>query len=168
MTDKPNFRFFPKAYETEGVFRESNDICDSCGKPSVWMYSGPLYSQGNPNVCARCIADGSLDKILGVGKYSFQDCYFPNVPTELSSEIMQRTPRVTSYNPINWPILESKPLAFFGYGDNDETWKFPDAVDAMKMTWRQAIGKELNSKSSYLLVFKELDGPRFIAVMDLD
>ena len=168
MADKPYFRFFPKAYETEGVFNESIEICESCDKPSVWMYAGVIYTQGDPKVCARCIADGSLDAFLGKDKYGFQDTHLPNVDTELSSEVLQRTPGVACFNPVDWPIINCKPLAFFGYGDSDETWETPEAVKAMKMKWQEYAGEELDGKTSYLLVFREIDGPKFVATLDLD
>jgi uncharacterized protein CbrC (UPF0167 family) len=168
MTDKPNFRFFPKSYEVEGVFSKSDEICEACGKPSVWLYVGSIYTEGDPRICARCISDGSLDAFLGEKKYGFQDSLFPNADNDLRKEVLCRTPGVISFNPVDWPVIDSKPLSFFGYGDDEETWKTPAAVEAMKLKWREYAGEELEGQTSYLLVFKELDGPKYVAVLDLD
>ena len=168
MTDKPFFRFFPKAYEIDGVFKHSTEICESCQQPATWLYVGVIYTQRDPKICARCISSGALDAFFGEGLYGFQDSRFVNVDRDLSDEVLRRTPGVASFNPVDWPVLNSKPLAFFGYGDSEDVWKNPGAITAMNKKWLAYAGESLEGRTPYLLVFKEIDGPEFVSVLDLD
>ena len=86
MSGKPHFRFNPGAYDN-GAFEQSLDLCAACGRPCVWKFVGIVYAEGpQPIVCARCIADGGLGRI--VRDYSLHDMEFEDdVDDDLADEV---------------------------------------------------------------------------------
>jgi len=169
MSDKPYFRFYPGAYEDKGRFIQSHSECDCCGKPCVLQYDGNIYTalDPKPEVCARCISDGSFEYFMTGRSYSFHDIEFSdNLDRNHFDEVMLRTPGIACYNPFKWPVLNSRPMVFIGYGDNEEVWGIPCAQAAMKSKWLEAMGEELDGKSDCFLVFKDLDKPIYRASID--
>jgi uncharacterized protein CbrC (UPF0167 family) len=84
----------------------------------------------------------------------------------LAKEVLQRTPGVACFNPFDWPVLDAKPLAFVGYGEDPDLFANPDV--------RAAIGEALEAlgwdcgPSPYALIFREIDGKRYRVSVDLD
>jgi uncharacterized protein CbrC (UPF0167 family) len=168
MTDKPHFRFHPGAYE-RGAFVQSTTGCGVCGRPCVWLYDGMIYTAGGkPTVCARCIADGSLAGFLE-GSFGLHDADFhDDVDDDLAEEVMQRTPGFVTFNAFEWPVRDGKPLAFFGHAEEDIVWTTPEAAEAVRKLYRDEQDEELEGRTSYAVVFKEVGGPRYVAALDLD
>jgi uncharacterized protein CbrC (UPF0167 family) len=165
--DKPHFRFHPDAY-ARGTFRSSDQACDVCARPSVWLYDGSVYVAGEqPAVCARCIASGRLsaflDRRFGLHDSDLQD----EVDEALEREVMQRTPGFSTFNAFTWPVLDGKPMVYVGHGDEDETWENPAAAAAIRKLYEDE-GDPVEETTPYALVFRELDGPRHVAILDLD
>lgn len=167
--DKPFFRFHPDAY-ARGSFLASRDPCDVCGRSSVWLYHGSVYVAGKkPAVCARCVADGKLAAFLE-GDFGLHDADFDeDVDEALDAEVMQRTPGFSTFNAFTWPVLDGKPLVYVGHGDEDETWENPAAAAAIRKLYKDE-GDPIPDEGTtpYAIVFRELDGPRYVAIMDLD
>jgi uncharacterized protein CbrC (UPF0167 family) len=168
-SDQPFFRFHPGAYALERkTFEPSNEPCGVCGKPSVWLYAGNIYAIGSPSVCARCIASGALrDHFAGAG-FGFHDTDLTGADPALADEVMEATPGFATFNPFSWPVLEGKPLAFLGYGDEPGMWSNLDARAAMVRAFREVLNDDLKGPTSYALVFREIDGPRYVVEIDLD
>lgn len=166
--DKPFFRFHPGAYE-RGAFVQSSEPCGVCGRPSVWLYAGIVYSSvGKPSVCARCIADGSLSAHLD-GDYSLHDADLEDeVDADLESEVMQRTPGFATFNGFEWPVLDGKPLVFVGHGDEDATWENEEAAEAIRRLFEEEHDEILDGPTPYAIAFREIDGPRYVAIVDFD
>jgi uncharacterized protein CbrC (UPF0167 family) len=167
-SDKPLFRFHPGAYE-RGAFVASDEPCDVCERPSVWLYTGTVYAEGEErSVCARCIAKGALAGALE-GDYQLHDADFDDdVDEALADEVMQRTPGFETFNAFTWPVLNGKPLVYVGHGDEEATWKNPDAAAAIRKLYEDEFEEELDGPTPYALVFKEVDGSRHVAIADLD
>jgi uncharacterized protein CbrC (UPF0167 family) len=165
-SDKPFFRFHPGAYERS--FVESDDPCDVCRRPAVWLYDGSIYVAGDaPAVCARCIADGKLTAFLK-GEHGLHDAEFDgDADDDLANEVMQRTPGFSTFNAFEWPVIDGTPMAYVGHGDEDGTWETPAAADAIRKLYEDE-GDPVEGTTPYAIVFRELDGPRHIAIMDLD
>lgn len=167
--DKPTFRFHPGAYDRQSLV-ESDTPCDACGEPSGWLYNSVVYVEGDePQVCARCIANGSLASHFA-GDYQLHDSDFDgDVDEALAEEVMQRTPGFATYNAFQWPVLDGKPMVYIGHGDEDATWANNDAAEAIRKVWADR-GHPLKpgQKTPYGLVFRELDGARYTAIIDLD
>ena len=166
MNDKPHFRFYPNAYADGGPFEASDDMCGVCRRPAVWMFTGVIYKEGDDdvNVCARCIADGSLKKIAP--NYSLHDMEFSEAPAPaLAEEIEQRTPGFATWNAFSWPVKDGVPLAFIGYG-SDETGQSADAEQAIRFAADEWEIDELDPQ--HALLFRTLDGETIIAVLDFD
>lgn len=166
--DQPHFRFHPNAYAIKGVFEASEEVCEACGRPSVWAYRGAIYTAGEqPKVCARCIAAGRLAAHLNDDQFQLHDIELDDADAALEGELLQRTPSVSCFNPFVWPVIDGKPLAFLGYGEDEELLNEPAAVTAIEDAFRE-LGWEYDGPSPYALIFKELDGLRYRAVVDLD
>jgi uncharacterized protein CbrC (UPF0167 family) len=168
VKDDPFFRFNPGAYQEGRAFVASRDSCDICRLPCVWRYRGNLYSAARPtSLCARCIAAGRVATFVPDRYFSFHDIELIDSDPDLSDELLRRTPGVACFNPYQWPVLDRTPMAFIGYGDDPALMNDVGARDAMVMAYEEN-GSVFEGSSSYLLVFKEIDGSRYRAVMDLD
>lgn len=165
--DQPHFRLNPGAYGRS--LEPSTDPCDACRRPCAWKYTGSLYSTKDPTICARCISDGSVAKFLNDERFSFHDIEIDNAAPALEIELLQRTPGVSCFNPFEWPVLDTKPLAFIGYGEDDVILKDRAAQDAIKAAFEELDWEyEPGTPTPYALVFREVDGDRYRAVIDLD
>jgi uncharacterized protein CbrC (UPF0167 family) len=170
---QPHFRFFPGAYEfaEDGkvIFRRETGPCDACGMADINAYQGSIYcAQANkPVVCAQCIADGRLGRVLGDNAhFGLHDVEVETLDWRdpLVREAEQRTPGFATFNPFIWPVHDGVPMAFMGYG-NEDRWKHvPEALAAM----REANEGEDCFPAPYALIFKQLDGPVSRAVIDRD
>jgi hypothetical protein len=165
--DKPYFRFNPGAYEVGRSFELSSDVCEVCSRPCVWKYIGGIYAIEEPIVCARCIASGELGRFLGDGPFSLHDADIDGAEPSLEKEVLQRTPGVASYNPFDWPVLDAKPLAFAGYGGDQNLREIVGVRSAIEAAFGE-MGREFPRATSFALIFKELDGERYHAIVDLD
>lgn len=167
MTDKPHFRFHPDAYE-HGVFEPSQEKCSACGKPCVWKYTQHIYAlpPEPADICARCIADGSVAKVVPDGDYGLHDLEFGGETSDaLATEVEQRTPGFATYNPFVWPVRNGVPLAFLGFGA-DEPLKGNRGIKAAIAQ----LSKEMESEFApdYAMIFKTLEGDEYVATLDLD
>ena len=168
-TNQPYFRFNPNAYEEGRCFEKATDTCDICQRPCGWKYTGSIYAAQTPVVCAGCISNGNLARFIGDEHFSLHDIELSPVEPGAKDELFQRTPRVAYFNPFNWPVVDAKPLQFVGYGEDALVLTNTDAQMAIK----EAFGKlewefEFGTPTSYALVFKEIEGSRYVAVIDLD
>ena len=164
--DQPYFRFNPGAYEDGRSFERSSDVCEVCSRPCVWKYTGNIYAKEEPSVvCARCIANGELGKFLG--DFGLHDVDLSGAEPSLKMEVRQRTPGVACYNPFEWPVLDAKPLAFAGYGEDENLLDIAAVRSAIEAAFGE-IGQKFNGPTPYALVFKEIDGERYRAVVDFD
>ncbi len=167
MSDKPHFRFHPDAYEHQ-CFEESGEPCSACGRPCVWKYTNHIYAlpPEPAAICARCIADGSVAKAVPEGDYSLHDCSFDEEPSDASAaEVEQRTPGFSTYNPFVWPVRDGMPLAFLGFGEDDNLSRLPQVQAAIA-----ALAKEMGGEvaPNYAMIFKTLHGDDYVATLDLD
>jgi hypothetical protein len=60
-----------------------------------------------------------------------------------------------------------KAAAFTGYGENERLLAIPAVRSAIKTAFEE-IGQTFRGPTSYALVFKEIDGERYRAVIDFD
>jgi uncharacterized protein len=170
---QPHFRFFPGAYEfcagSEDVFRTESGPCDCCGMRDIHAYQGVIYWARNIafTICAQCIADGRLAALLGIGEsYSLHDVEVAELDWRdpLVTEVKQRTPGFATFNPFEWPVHDGMPMAFMGYGDEAKWEHVPEALAAMRM---ENEGEDC-FPAPYVLIFKQVDGPAYRAVLDFD
>ena len=167
--DQPHFRFHPGAYLPRGSFEVSTDVCEVCARPCTWKYTGCVYIAGDdPLVCARCIADGRLaEAFFQDGHCSLHDINLTGADPALEDELLHRTPQVSSFNPYPWPVLDGTPLAFVGYGEDEDLIRLPEVRQAIDEEFK-SVGWKFEGPTPYALIFKELDGERYRAVLDLD
>jgi uncharacterized protein len=166
--DQPYFRFNPGAYEEGRSFERSSGACDVCSRPCVWKYTGGIYAEEEPAVvCARCIANGELGRFLGDKHFSLQDIGISGAEPSLEEEVLQRTPGVASYNAFDWPVLDAKPMAFVGYGEDEDLLDIIAVRSAIEAAFGE-LGRKFDGPTSYALVFKEIDGEQYRAVVDFD
>ncbi|WP_119302731.1 CbrC family protein [Dongia deserti] len=165
--NQPYFRFNPGAYEDGRSFERSSDVCEVCSRPCVWKYTGGVYAMESPVVCARCIANGELGKFLGDEHFSLHDIEISGAEPRLEKEVLQRTPGVACYNPFEWPVLDAKPLAFVGYGEDQGLLDIEAVRSAIDAAFEE-IGRRFDGPAPYALVFKEIEGERYRVVIDLN
>lgn len=164
--NQPYFRFYPGAYGPRGSLEPSDDVCEVCRKACVWKYTGVVYSTKDVEVvCARCIADGRLAASLEKDM-QLHDITLNGAARSMEEELLTRTPGVSSWNPFDWPVLDRTPLAFIGYGEDAEIEADPKAVAAIRSARERDFGND--NDVGYPLVFRELNGRRYRAVIDLD
>lgn len=164
--DRPDFRFNAVAYDH--AFEASEESCGVCSRPCVWKYTGIIHTAGDaPTVCARCIADGRLGSFLGDRRFQLHDVFLDEADPALEEEVLRRTPGVASFNPFVWPVIDGKPLAFVGYGEEEGLLALPGVQAAIAEAFRE-LGWTFEGSSPYALVFREIDGPLYRAVVDLD
>ena len=164
--DKPHFRFNPVAYRH--AFEASEESCGVCARACVWKYVGGIYMAGDrPTLCARCLADGRLAAFLGDRHFQLHDVFLDDADPALEDEVLRRTPGVSCFNPFVWPVLDGKPLAFVGYGEDEALIAVPEVQAAIGEAFEE-LGWTFDGPSPYALVFKALDGPSYRAVVDLD
>lgn len=169
MTDarKPHFRFYPGAYGEDAAFKPSQDACGVCGQPCGWRYVGNIYVVKPPEiVCASCIASGKLAEQYD--DLSLHDVALDGAEPALEAELLQRTPGVACFNPFVWPVLDGKPLAFVGYGDEPSFAKIEAAQEAAARAGEEFGLDDMDLPSAYALVFKEVDGERYEVSLDFD
>jgi uncharacterized protein len=165
---QPFFRFNPNAYQPGRAFEATQESCEICHRPSIWKYTGNFYSQKRPIVCACCISDGSLEKALDDDWSGLHDISIEGADPELEHEVMCRTPGVACFNPYEWPVIDGIPMAFLLYGDEDsEFWNLPEIKEAVNTAFGDWPwdGKK---PGSYVLLFKQVDGTQYRAVIDPD
>jgi uncharacterized protein CbrC (UPF0167 family) len=165
--DKPFFRFNPSAYEPDRSFEASDDICDACSKPCVWKHKGSVYGRRKPVVCARCISDGSIAKYFAGEHFSFHDIQFSE-PSDLATEVLERTPGVSCFNPFVWPVVNGRPLAFIAYGDEAAFASIPGVQAAITAVFSDIGWSYDGAGTPYALVFKDLEADFYQALIDLD
>ncbi|MGB7372840.1 CbrC family protein [Pontixanthobacter sp.] len=166
LEEKPDFRFYPTAYDNGGPLVASLDKCDCCRNRCVWKYTGNIYAQGEAIVCAGCIAAGNLNTLFAKG-YSLHDIELESdVEQNVGDELFDLTPGVACFNPFEWPVANRMPLAFIGYGETlkecEEATKATEAAFA-KIGWPDEKGP-----SNYALLFRPITGGPMRAVIDLD
>lgn len=165
---QPHFRFYPGVYRDAGAMEESEASCDACRLPCGWRYTGTIYAVAElDNLCARCISDGRTGSALNDQHFSFHDTELECVSPEAARELLQRTPGVACFNPFAWPVLDGMPLAYIGVGDAPALTALPDVCAAVAAAFEE-IGWEPEEQSPYALLFREVDGSRWRAVIDLD
>src|SRR6185436_7821188 len=86
----------------------------------------------------------------------------------LEEEVMQRTPGFATFNAFSWPVLDGRPLAFVGHADEKATWKDPAAADTIRKMFLDQYKEVVKGRTSYAIVFREIDGPRYVAIPDFD
>jgi uncharacterized protein CbrC (UPF0167 family) len=165
--DQPLFRFNPNAYADGISFKRSQDVCELCRRPSVWEYTGNIYTTSpRSTVCARCIAEDRLLGFLQDDLATLHDVDISGAEISLAKEVITRTPGVPCLNPFEWPVINGIPLAFMGYGDNAALINLPGVEEAIREGFAEY--RQDSSLVSYVLIFKQLDGDRYRVVVDLD
>ncbi|MFC7498382.1 CbrC family protein [Enterovirga sp. GCM10030262] len=165
--EKPYFRFNPGAYQNGRSFEQTSEVCDVCARPCAWRYTGNIYAEQSPIVCARCIASGSLGGFLNDAEFTFHDIELNGADPALEDELFRRTPGVACFNPFEWPVLDAKPLAFAGYGEDRALLSLAGVRSAIDSAFAVA-GGAFDGPTPYALIFKEIEGERYRAVIDLD
>lgn len=161
-TRKPHFRFYPGAYNAGGPFAESSEPCDLCNEPCGQRYTGSIYGEAPPAiVCAACIHAGRLGDHL-------HDVSVDGARPELEVELLARTPGVVSFNPFPWPVIDGVPLAFIGYGDDEALQNNQAASAAVIDAATEYKFQDFTMPTPYALIFKQTDGARHVAVIDMD
>lgn len=164
--DQPHFRFNPRAYEPGRAFAVSDKVCGSCARPCLWEHSAGVYALKPATLCARCIAAGGLEGVLG-GRYSFHDGEVEEgCDPALEAELLERTPGVACFNPFLWPAIDGVPLVFLGYGEDEQLLRIPGVEAAMAAAFDE-LGWDAGP-SPYALIFRTLDGETYRVVVDLD
>lgn len=166
---QPFFRFYPHAYDNPEIFESSDAPCAHCRRPCVWRYRGGVHAALNYDaiLCARCVSAGDLGKFFG-GHYSFHDIEIDDVSSALAREVNERTPGVACFNPFEWPVIDGLPLAYCGTGEDPELLVKPEVAVAIDDAFSAIGWDDADGPSPYALIFKQVDGPLYQAVIDLD
>ncbi|MCC7064395.1 MAG: CbrC family protein [Planctomycetes bacterium] len=107
----PKFRFHPEPL-LSGAIETSDAECGVCGQTRGFVYAGPCYVEDDfdAQLCPWCIADGSAHRKFGVTFHELE--LPPEIEVEVLDEIEERTPGITSFNPVEWPVCCKAPMAY--------------------------------------------------------
>lgn len=166
---KPAFRFFPTAYDIDGVFEATNDACEVCKQPSGYRYTGEVYAEGSaPEVCASCIHSGKLAAAMDDKDMQLVEAELAGVDADTAREVLQRTPGFSTFNGFDWPVIDGKPLAFLGYGDSGPVTGDAAATASIEAAWKDSFEDPFEGPTANALVFRTLDGKTHKVVFDFD
>lgn len=110
-TALPKFRFHPDPV-LSGAVEPSTNTCGACGQVRGFAYTGPCYVEDDfdAELCPWCIADGSAHRKFGVTFHEVEPG--PDIDEAVVDEIEERTPGLTSFNPVEWPTCCGAPMAY--------------------------------------------------------
>jgi uncharacterized protein CbrC (UPF0167 family) len=134
----PLFKYFPDPVAAGSVI-ESDATCECCSKARGWIYSGPVYAEGDYEeaICPWCIADGSAHNKLGA---SFTDedgvgggGQWDSVPRAVVEEVAYRTPGFSGWQQEQWWTHCGDAARFLGRAGRAELTRLgPEAVAAIQ------------------------------------
>ena len=107
----PTFRFHPDPV-LSGAVEASPEACSCCGAARGYLYTGPCYVEDDFEavLCPWCIADGSAFRRFGVTFAEIEPR--PGFDLRIADELEERTPGITTWNPIDWPVCCKGPMAY--------------------------------------------------------
>jgi uncharacterized protein CbrC (UPF0167 family) len=118
----PKFQLFDDPVAA-GVFERSADACDRCGRARGWLYTGPVYCEGDePRICPWCIIEGSAARDAGC---TFNDtgviAHHPgddrDPPPDEMEQVAERTPGFNSWQGNHWFACCGHAAVFLGEAD---------------------------------------------------
>jgi len=134
----PSFKYHPDPIATGSVV-ESDTECKCCGHSRGYVYSGPVFAEGDYEdcICPWCIADGEAHQHLGA---SFTDedgvgggGEWCAVPDEVVKEVAYRTPGFNGWQQEQWWTHCGDAAQFIGRMGKAELLALgPEAVKAIQ------------------------------------
>lgn len=144
----PHFKYHPDPVAT-GHIEESEIECACCGKVRGYVYTGPVYGEGDYDgrICPWCIADGSAHERLGA---SFTDevgvgggGLWDEVPQETVEEVAYRTPGFCGWQQEKWWTHCGDAAMFIGRAGHKELEELgPAAIEAIRESTGLDAGPE--------------------------
>jgi len=137
----PFFKYHPDPIAT-GSIRPSDTKCAVCGQVRGYIYTGPVYCEGeyNDRICPWCIADGSAHEKLeaeftdlacigGCGDWDWD-----NVSSEeILEEVAYRTPGFSGWQQESWFTHCNDAAAYLGIVGYKELMAFgPPAIEVIQ------------------------------------
>ncbi|MFJ5308612.1 CbrC family protein [Streptomyces sp. NPDC088350] len=126
----PRFPYHPNPVAT-GSVTPSDEPCACCGQERGWLYTGPVYAADAPatGICPYCVALGTA-----ADRYDacFADTVEGDVPQEVVTAILRRTPGFTAWQSPYWLTHCGDGAAFLGPAGTKELTAYPDAVDHLR------------------------------------
>ncbi|MFI0511438.1 CbrC family protein [Streptomyces sp. WSLK1-5] len=122
----PHFPYHPSPVAT-GSVTASDDPCVCCGQERGWVYTGPVHAAGAPDsgICPYCVAFGKAADRYGA---TFVDGIEGNVPEDIVTAILTRTPGFLARRSPAWLTHCGDGAAFLGRAGAEELDRYPDAV----------------------------------------
>jgi uncharacterized protein CbrC (UPF0167 family) len=118
----PTFRYFRDPYADDGgVFDESDEPCECCGRTTGYQYLYFMYAEDEIEViCPWCIADGSAAERFD-GTF-VDDVNIPDdaISAEHREELTKRTPSHFAYQEAKWLVHCGEPAVYAGVAGYDE------------------------------------------------
>jgi len=108
----PLFHYHPDPIRSGSVI-ESQARCRSCGTGRGFIYTGPVYAEGELGdaLCPWCIADGSAHEKFDA-TFVDSEAFAENVAETAIIVITERTPGFSTWQQEKWPSCWSEPAAF--------------------------------------------------------
>ncbi|MEU9283315.1 CbrC family protein [Streptomyces sp. NPDC048275] len=126
----PQFPYHPSPVAT-GSVTASDEPCVCCAQERGWVYAGPVYAADAPDtgICPYCIAFGTAAERYGA---SFTDTVDGDVPQDVVTAILERTPGFTAWQSPYWLTHCGDGATFLGRAGAKELQAYPDAVDHLR------------------------------------
>lgn len=108
----PHFRYHPDPLASGSVV-VSTAICRRCGEARGYVYTGPVYAEGDLEdaLCPWCIGDGSANGDLGA-EFVDSEAFGEGTPEPAIDEITRRTPGYCAWQSEVWPDCCGDATAF--------------------------------------------------------
>lgn len=112
MTTLPSFPYHPDPLSSGSII-PSTDSCNICGETRGYLYSGPIYSEGqtDPQICPWCLASGAAATQLDATFFD-SEALDASIPETVAREITTRTPGFDTWQSGHWPSCCNDATAF--------------------------------------------------------
>lgn len=160
MEALPTFPYFENPYSgLQTRFEPTDEACACCGVARGLVYTGNVYGDddGEPRVCPWCVADGSAAKRFRGVFVTLEG----DVPPEVEEAVTCRTPGISSWQDLMWPVCCGDACVFKGQAQHEElTRTWPRAGEALIAAYEAAGGwLGTSSAGEFLELFKSERDP---------
>jgi uncharacterized protein CbrC (UPF0167 family) len=121
-----------------GSIAESDEVCERCGEPRGFVYTGPTYAKDEVEyLCPWCIADGSAAQEFDA-EFTTTDGAPREVASAVLDEVVHRTPGFGGWQQERWMFHCADAAEFLGRAGWNEVTATPGALESLLVEgWRE-------------------------------
>ena len=134
----PSFKYHIDP-EGNGVFEESDTVCECCNKQRGYIYTGSVYAieELDECICPWCIANGSAATKFDAEFSDSHPLLSAGISKEITNEVTQRNPGYFSWQQECWLSHCNDACEFHGDASEEDV---KDASQETKEQWFSDYG----------------------------